>query len=85
MSDALAHVLDALDVETFLVCTSEAEGKHLALKLMKGLGFQDVDVVFIRFQGAGVRVRIRAYINRPGDMYPWLGMDDAGELSDGSR
>ena len=80
MSNALAHVLDALDVETFLVCTSEAEGKHLALTLMKDLGFKDVDVVFIRFQGAGARVRVRAYINRPGDKYPWLDLQEAGEV-----
>jgi len=79
MSDALAHVLDALDIETFLVCTSEAEGKNLALTLMKDLGFKDVDVVFIRFQGSGVRVRIRAYINKPGDKYPWLEMGRWGE------
>ena len=79
MSDALAHVLDALDIETFLVCASEAEGKHLALAMMEQLGFKDVDVVFIRFQGSGVRVRTRAYINRPGDKYPWLDFSDGGE------
>ena len=79
VSDPLTHVLDALDVETFLVCMSEAEGKHLALTLMKNLGFQDVDVVFIRFQGSGVRVRVRAYINRPGDNYPWLDLENPGE------
>ena len=83
MSNPLTHVLDALDVETFLVCTSEAEGKNLALTLMKDLGFKDVDVVFIRFQGSGVRVRIRAYINRPGDNYPWLDPDNTGEASNG--
>ena len=83
MSKPLTHVLDALDVETFLVCTSEAEGKNLALTLMKDLGFKDVDVVFIRFQGSGVRVRIRAYINRPGDNYPWLDPDNTGEASNG--
>ena len=81
MSDALAHVLDALDIETFLVCTSEAEGKHLALTMVKDLGFQDVDVVFIKFQGSGVRVRVRAYINRPGDKYPWLNTGGAEEAS----
>ena len=81
MSRAFDHVLDALDIETFLVCTSEAEGKHLALVMMKDLGFKDVDVVFIKFQGAGVRVRMRAYINRPGDKYPWLDLDNAGEAS----
>lgn len=79
MSNPLDHVLDALDIETFLVCTSEAEGKHLALALIKDLGFQDVDVVFIKFQGSGVRVRVRAYINRPGDNYPWLSLGMAGE------
>jgi len=83
VSKPLSHVLDALDVETFLVCMSEAEGKHLALTLMNDLGFKDVDVVFIKFQGSGVRVRIRAYINRPGDNYPWLVPDDTGEVSDG--
>ena len=72
MSQVLTNVLDALDVETFLVCSSEEEGRHLAFKLMKDLGFDDVDVVFVRFHGVGVRVRVRAYINRPGDKYPWL-------------
>ena len=81
VSNPLTHVLDALDVETFLVCTSEAEGKHLAASLMKSLGFQDVDLVFIKFHGSGVRVRIRAYINRPGDNYPWLDLDNTGEVS----
>ena len=76
MSNPLTHVLDALDVETFFVCMSEAEGKHLALTLMKNLGFADVDLVFIRFQGSGARVRVRAYINRPGDNYPWLNLDN---------
>jgi hypothetical protein len=71
-SKSFAHVLDALDVETFLVCSSEEEGKHLALTLMKDLGFEDVDIVSVRFQGVGVRVRVRAYINKPGDSYTWL-------------
>jgi hypothetical protein len=81
MSKPLTHVLDALDVETFLVCMSEAEGKHIALSLMKDLGFQDVDLVFIRFQGSGVRVRVRAYINRPGDDYPWFDPKNADEAN----
>lgn len=72
MSQALAHVMDALDIETFLSCESEEEGKALSLALMKDLGFQDADIVFIQFAGPGVRVRVRAYINRPGDAYPWL-------------
>ena len=80
MVNALDHVLDALDIETFLVCTSEAEGKQLTLAMMTDLGFKDVDVVFIRFQGSGVRVRARAYINRPGDKYPWLDLESTGEV-----
>ena len=83
VSKPLAHVLDALDVETFLVCTSEAEGKYLALGLMKDLGFKDADVVFISFQGAGARVRVRTYVNRPGDNYAWLAPDDAGGEKNG--
>jgi len=80
MTNPLTHVLDALDVETFFVCMNEAEGKHLALNLMKDLGFQDVDTVFVKFQGAGARIRVRAYINRPGDNYPWLDLDNTGEV-----
>jgi len=80
MANALDHVLDALDVETFLVCSSRAEGMNLALAMMADLGFNDVDIVFIRFQGAGVRVRVRAYINRPGDKYPWLDFVNAEEV-----
>lgn len=78
MSHAFSHIMDALDVETFLVCDSEEEGKELALLLMKDLGFEDVDVVFLRFQGAGVRVRVRAYLYRPGDAYPWLNLATHG-------
>lgn len=81
MSQVLAHVMDALDIETFLACGSEEEGKSLALALMKELGFQDSDIVFIQFAGPGARVRVRAYINRPGDAYPWLSVAKcAGEV-----
>ncbi len=81
MSQVLAHVMDALDIETFLACESEEEGKSLALALMKDLGFQDSDIVFIQFAGPGARVRVRAYINRPGDAYPWLSFEKcAGEV-----
>jgi hypothetical protein len=80
MASPLDYVLDALDMETFFVCTSEAEGKQLAIYLMSSLGFEDVDVVYIKFSGSGQRVRVRAYINRPGDVYPWLDLGDAGEV-----
>ncbi|KJS22327.1 MAG: hypothetical protein VR72_06525 [Clostridiaceae bacterium BRH_c20a] len=72
VTDALKRVIDALDVETFLVCESEEEGKKLALAMMKNLGFKDVDLVFIEFIGSGARIRARAYMHRPGDQYGWL-------------
>ncbi|MZP30154.1 hypothetical protein GTO91_10585 [Heliobacterium undosum] len=68
----LSQVLDALDLETFLICSSEDEGKEMAIRLMKTLGFQDVDLVFIQFAGPGARVRARAYIYRPGQDYAWV-------------
>jgi DNA primase catalytic subunit len=75
MSNVLKHVIDALDVETFLVCESEEEGKNLGLALMKDLGFKDVDIVFSEFVGVGARIRARAYIHKAGDSYPWLDLD----------
>lgn len=72
MSSILSQVMDALDLETFLVCDSEDEGKKMILQLMKELGFEDVDVVFIQYMGPGVRVRSRAYLHRAGDRYGWL-------------
>jgi hypothetical protein len=71
-SKALDHVMDALDIETFLVCGSEQEGRALLLDLMKQMGFTDVDVVFIQQRGFSARVRARAYVHRPADKYRWL-------------
>lgn len=78
MAAVLQQVMDALDVETFLVCSSEEEGRKLILELMKGLGFKDIDVVFIQYMGPGVRVRARAYLHRAGDRYGWL-LSEEGE------
>ena len=75
MSNVLKHVMDALDVETFLICESEEEGKNLGLTLMKDLGFKDVDIVFSEFIGVGARIRVRAYIHKAGDTYPWLDLE----------
>ena len=72
MVEPLDRVMDALDVETFLVCKDEEEGKKLGLRLMQKLGFKDIDLVFLQYEGTGVRVRIRAYIHRSGDSYAWL-------------
>lgn len=72
MPKTLERVMDALDVETFLVCRDAEEGRGLMLDLMQEMGFQDVDIVFIQHEGPGVRVRARAYIHRSGDKYGWL-------------
>ncbi len=72
MSQVFAQVLDAVDLETFLICDSEEEGKRLILKMLRDFGFTDVDTVFIQFEGPGVRVRARGYVHKPGDRYGWL-------------
>ncbi len=75
MSRILDRIMDGMDIETFLVCASEDEGRRLVIQFMKEIGFTDVDIVFIQFQGPGVRVRARGYIHRPGDNYGWLKAD----------
>lgn len=65
-------VLDGVDVETFLVCRDEQEGRRLMLALMSSMGLQDVDIVFIEHRGPGARVRGRAYLHRPGKSHPFV-------------
>ncbi|QGG48019.1 hypothetical protein [Heliorestis convoluta] len=81
MTNVLSRVTDALDVETFLTCESEEQGKSLALQMMKNLGFEDIDLLFIEFMGFGARVRVRAYLHRSGDQYGWLFTGTDGEKS----
>lgn len=70
--NALCQVVDALDVETYFLCRTEQEGRNLMLNFLKGIGFQDVDIVFAEHSGPGARVRGRAYVHRPADKYGWL-------------
>jgi len=72
MSGVMEKVMDAVDLETFIVCKDEEEGKKLSLQLMDELGFKDVNIVFIQHQGPGARVRLRGYVYKPGDRYGWL-------------
>jgi len=69
---ARASVLDSLDVETFFVCSSAEQARVLGLEMLREMGFSDVDVVFAEFCGTGARIRLRAYIHRPGDRYSWI-------------
>lgn len=82
MNKVLDHVMDALDVETFLICDTEDEARSLAVELMKEMGFNDIDVVNLDFLGVGARVRARAYIHRSGDEYGWLQMNEEVKLDD---
>jgi hypothetical protein len=66
------QVVDAIDVETFLLCHSEEEAKVLALSLAAELNLRAADIVFLEFNGFGARLRLRSYAHRPGDHYPWL-------------
>ena len=72
MPRILDRIMDGLDLETFIVCSSDEEGRKLMIQLMKDWGFNDVDIVFSQFQGPGSRIRARAYVHRSGDVYGWL-------------
>ncbi len=72
MSKALDRVADAIDIETFLVCKSEEEARLLAETLAGELNLTRASIVFLEFNTWGARVRLRAYIHRPGDTYRWL-------------
>lgn len=77
-SSALSRVVDAVDVETYLLCDSAQEGHELARKLGRELGLGDVDVMFEEFDGYGVRVRFRSMVHRPAARYGWL--DEHGRV-----
>jgi len=72
MGRAIDQVVDAIDVETFLLCRSEEEAKELAEALAAELNLKHGDIVFLEFNGMGARVRLRSYVHRPGDRYRWL-------------
>ena len=76
---ALSRVLDAVDVETYLVCSSAQEGRDMARLLGRELNLGDVDVMFEEFDGYGVRVRLRAMVHKPAARYSWLGEAQEGE------
>ncbi len=70
--DIFDKIVDSLDIETFIICQSEKEGRRIGLAIMEKLGFQDVDIVFVEYMGPGARIRMRANIFKPGDSYGWL-------------
>jgi hypothetical protein len=72
MTTARDLIVDALDIESFLLCESEAEAKDLIAKLMQSLGIARHVIVSLDFNGPGAHFRVRAYMNKPGDNYTWL-------------
>ena len=72
MIDGLDNVMDALDIETFIVSKDEAEALIIIRRIMTGMGLRDIDVVYCKHLGPGARVRARGYVFRAGDRYGWL-------------
>lgn len=72
MPTALEHVMDAIDIETYIVCKDENEGKKLALQLGYEMNLGEIDIMFQEFDGFGMRVRLRKYIYKPGNIYKYL-------------
>ena len=72
MLTARDQIVDALDIESFLLCESEKEAKELIAKLMLSLGIARHVIVSLDFNGPGAHFRVRAYMNKPGDHYTWL-------------
>ena len=72
MTEDLDKIVDALDIETFVVCRDEEEGKEIMLRIMGGMGLRDMDIVYCQHLGPGARIRARGYIFRAGHRYGWL-------------
>ncbi|MFA6542738.1 MAG: hypothetical protein WCT99_14150 [Bacteroidota bacterium] len=69
---AFDNIMDAVDIETYLICSNEQEGKRLALQLGREMNLGEVDIMFEEFDGYGIRIRLRKYVYRPGNVYHWL-------------
>ena len=67
-----SEIIDAFDIETFLLSDSHDDAKVKIMRFLSELGFDDIDVISIDFRCFGARVRARVYINRPGCTYSWL-------------
>jgi hypothetical protein len=72
MTTARDTIVDALDIESFLLCESEKEAKEFIAQLMQSLGLAQHLIVSLDFNGPGAHFRVRAYMNKPGDNYTWL-------------
>ncbi|HHY13451.1 MAG TPA: hypothetical protein GX526_02240 [Thermoanaerobacterales bacterium] len=75
MGNAFRQILDAVDIETYVICESESDCREIIYDVLKEIGFKDISIVFLEHNGAGARVRARGYIYKPGDTYDWLRND----------
>lgn len=76
MRTALEQVMDAIDIETYIVCKNENEGKKFALQLGQEMNLGEIDIIYHEFDGYGVRVRLRKYIYKPGNMYKYINQEE---------
>ena len=72
MLNARDQIVDAMDIESFVLCESEREAKSLIAQLMQSMGVARHVIVSLDFNGPGAHFRVRAYMNKPGDHYTWL-------------
>lgn len=77
MIQDLDRIVDALDMETFIVCRDEDEGMEIMRRIMGDMGLKDIDIVYCQHLGPGARIRARGYIFRSGDHYGWLKEEQA--------
>lgn len=68
--------MDAVDIETYILCRDESEGKITAMQLGKEMNLGEIDIMYQEFDGYGMRVRLRKYIYRPGAKYNWLNSEN---------
>lgn len=76
MNSALERVMDAIDIETYIVCKDENEGKKFALQLGHEMNLGEIDIMYQEFDGYGVRLRLRKYVYKPGNMYKYLTQEE---------
>jgi len=72
MTSARDAIIDALDIESFVLCESEKQAKEFVGNLMQSLGLPHFVIVSLDFNGPGAHFRVRVYMNKPGDNYSWL-------------
>lgn len=72
MNTAFERIMDAIDIETYIVCSDANEGKKYAMQLGREMNLGEIDIMYQEFDGYGVRVRLRKYIYKPGNNYNYL-------------